>query len=228
MGACSVPLSDIISVRPRFVRSVHLERDFYASDAGDGYIVTRGSRSALSLLARGVDEPAYRAQCLSGPYGSGKSALALYFARLMDGTSNGGLRQEARHSLGDTAGRLIPWDSSGYVTVLATGTRESIGACLIRGLEKSLQNSGRAQVLQKLRAKHRLAFAGREVVTRQVVALFEDLAESAVRDAGCSGLIIIVDELGKLLEYTALHHEDSDIQMLQELAEAAARSHQYP
>src|SRR5690606_995722 len=36
-----------------------------------------------------------------------------------------------------------------------------------------------------------------------------------------SGVLIVIDELGKLLEYSALHPERSDIFVLQELAEAA-------
>ena len=70
-------MNELISLNPRFLRSVHLERDFYAKDAVNGYLVTRGSLTALSLLARGASDPSYRAQSISGPYGSGKSALAM-------------------------------------------------------------------------------------------------------------------------------------------------------
>jgi len=77
-------VSEFTSLSPQFLRSVHLERDFHAKDAADGYLITRSSRIALSLLARGVADPSYRAQLISGPYGAGKSALAMYFARLLD------------------------------------------------------------------------------------------------------------------------------------------------
>ena len=45
-------MNELISLNPRFLRSVHLERDFYAKDAIDGYLVTRGSLAALSLLSK--------------------------------------------------------------------------------------------------------------------------------------------------------------------------------
>ena len=80
MNASRTPLAEMVSLRPRFLRSVNLERDFHSRDAADGYLVTRGTLAALSLLSRGVNDPSYRAQCISGPYGSGKSALALFFA----------------------------------------------------------------------------------------------------------------------------------------------------
>ena len=62
MPAGNAAMSEVISLTPRFLRSVHLERDFYAADAAEGYLVTRGSLSALSLLARGTSDPSYRAQ----------------------------------------------------------------------------------------------------------------------------------------------------------------------
>ena len=222
------PLAELVAIRPRFTRSVHLERDFHAKDSADGYIVTRGSRSALSLLFRGVDEPAYRAQCISGPYGSGKSALALYLARLMDQTANGQVRQRASQSLQGVPGIAIPTSGTGYLTILATGTRENMTACLMRGLVDSLQLSGRDAILKRLRKTHRSTLNAQNPSTKLVVRLFEDLARLAVLDFGLGGVIVIVDELGRLLEHASHHLEDSDIQVLQELAESAARSHEHP
>ncbi len=45
---------------------------------------------------------------------------------------------------------------------------------------------------------------------------------------GCAGLIILVDEMGKFLEYAALHPEQGDMQVLQEMAEQATRSRENP
>lgn len=53
-------INELISFNPRFLRSVHLERDFYAKDTIDGYLVTRGSLAALSLLAHLRLESGYR------------------------------------------------------------------------------------------------------------------------------------------------------------------------
>ena len=145
METGSLALSDIISLRPRFMRSVHLERDFFLPSAADDYVLTRGSASSVSLLARGVADPAYRAQCLSGPYGAGKSALALYVGQLLNRTTNGSLRQQAQDVLAGLAKDLVPPSGAGYIMVVATGTRESVGACLVRGLERSLSNSGHVE-----------------------------------------------------------------------------------
>jgi len=228
MQANRTALIDMISPRPRFLRSVHLERDFHGKDAADGYLVTRGTLSALSLLDRGTSDPSYRAQCISGPYGSGKSALALYFAKLLEKEQSNGLRPKARKNLGAIGAQLLPADGEGYVTVLATGTREGLSACLVRNVRRSLEVSGRASLLDAVLNRHPGVVDNPKPSTRQVVVLFEDLAKLAREQESAQGVIVIVDELGKLLEHAALHPGDSDVQVLQELAEAASRSHENP
>jgi len=68
----------------------------------------------------------------------------------------------------------------------------------------------------------------KETSTRVIVEVFEDLAKLAVDREQALGIVVIIDELGKLLEHAALHPEESDVQVLQEMAEAASRSHEYP
>ena len=46
----TIPLSDIFHVSSRFRRSVHLERDFYAENPLDGYVVTVTAREPLHRL----------------------------------------------------------------------------------------------------------------------------------------------------------------------------------
>ena len=147
-------MAELVSLNPRFLRSVHLERDFYAKDAIDGYLVTRGSLAALSLLARGASDPSYRAQCITGPYGSGKSALAMYFARLLDKASNNVNREEARQYLSDIGEQLLPPSNQGYIPILATGARENLCTCLVENLKRSLQKSGRNGLLRRLLHQH--------------------------------------------------------------------------
>ena len=56
-----------------------------------------------------------------------------------------------------------------------------------------------------------------------VANLYAELSCEAVR-IGYDGVLLIIDEMGKFLEHAALHPKDSDIFVLQELGEAAARS----
>ena len=77
----NIPLSEIFQVKGRFRRSVHLERDFYTENALDGYVLTATARETLSRVVSTLEnETASKAWSLTGPYGSGKSAFALFAA----------------------------------------------------------------------------------------------------------------------------------------------------
>ncbi len=58
-----------------------------------------------------------------------------------------------------------------------------------------------------------------------IVGLFEEAHDYLARfDNDAAGILLIVDELGKFLEYGASNPEQGDVFVLQELAEAATRS----
>jgi predicted NACHT family NTPase len=74
-------LSQLISVRGRFVRSVHIERDYHQPSV-NGYQLTQCAVSVLEALQTAFDKPAERALTIVGPYGAGKSAFCVHLARL--------------------------------------------------------------------------------------------------------------------------------------------------
>jgi hypothetical protein len=61
------------------------------------------------------------------------------------------------------------------------------------------------------------------VSSEEIIALISE-ASAKVRRKGYSGAILILDELGKNLEYAASHPDQDDIFLLQRLAEEASRS----
>ena len=148
----------------------------------------------------------------------------MQFARLLSKEENIGnaVRKSAKAYLGEIGNQLLPSDHEGYIAILATGTRESLAACLLESLTNSLQKQGKQKLLNKLLKGKPIDYS-----TRVVVDVFEELASLAKKD-GALGIIVIVDELGKLLEYAALHPDGSDIHLLQEMAEAASRSQEHP
>jgi hypothetical protein len=77
-------LDRLVAVSPRFTRSISLVRDVHRPDALDGYILTSTGRDVLRRLADALrgDSPT-RAWSMTGPYGSGKSAFALFSAQLL-------------------------------------------------------------------------------------------------------------------------------------------------
>lgn len=76
-----IPLDQVVTVSPRFNRSIALVRDFDRPDALEGYVLTPTGRGILARLVDALrDESPARAWSLTGPYGAGASAFALIVA----------------------------------------------------------------------------------------------------------------------------------------------------
>ena len=237
----NVPLSDLFYVKGRFRRSVHLERDFYRENAIDGYILTVTARDMLSRVISTLENGATsKAWSLTGPYGSGKSAFALFVAKLL-GNSESPTAQQALELLehGDTSlyERFTNTNGngedthSGFCPILITGERAPLSLALLRGLDRGLSNFNGAptpNLLCQEINKH-LDSVNKDAISSatEVTHLF-DAATHQICDSGGSGLLLIIDELGKFLEFAAHNPSQEDMFILQSLAELADRSQQTP
>lgn len=220
-------IADIFDIKKRFLRSAHLERDFEDSSALRGYVLTPPAQEGFERLAQGLQpKSGQRAWRVTGDYGTGKSSFALALAHLLyeDG---GGLPQDVRkcvdfRSLGVKRPNLLP--------VLVTGTRSPLGESLRLALARSLESQHTRGKLPHLITKLR-AISPKKVGVHDGavdIALIQE-AVSYLRHSGkAEGVVIILDELGKFLEFAALHPDRQDIYLLQMLAETASRSGDMP
>ena len=236
----NVPLSTHFHITERFHRSVHLERDFYTENALDGYVVTVKARETLTRLISAQEiETTSKAWSLTGPYGSGKSSFALFAAKLF-GATDLATTQHALNLLkrGDTAlyerFRSINGNgkssSSGFCSVLISGERSSLPIALLQGLEYGLQNFGipySNSLRQKIRKVLKTAANNTPPQATEITNLFESATRSIEKNGG-QGLLLVIDELGKFLEYAAQHPARGDVFVLQTLAEFATRSDNTP
>ncbi|MGE0825238.1 MAG: hypothetical protein AB7G75_16440 [Candidatus Binatia bacterium] len=79
-------ISDLFHIRTRFLRSVHLERDFQDPSALSNYVVTDFVRTCTERIANGLQpHSGQRAWRVTGSYGSGKSSFALLLAHWFAG-----------------------------------------------------------------------------------------------------------------------------------------------
>lgn len=242
MKSESLKLSDVVSVGSRFGRSVNIERDYDKQVSLEGYVLTTTARATLHRLAQAqIDESASRAWTLTGPYGSGKSAFALFAAKALSTSSSDDVQiarnliktqdKELWHSLFDRR-RKNALGHQGLCPVLVSGSREPINKALLRGLESAIEHywpSSPPLLLVEVRSLLSAIEMGEVVPGRKVVEMFEEMARrvGSSRKSGV-GLLIVADELGKLLEYAATHPTVSDIFVLQELAEATKRKSDHP
>ena len=236
----NTPLSKLFQIKGRFRRSVHLERDFYTENTLDGYILTVTAREILSrVIATLENEITSKAWSLTGPYGSGKSAFALFTAKLLGDPDIPATRQAlkilkdedtALHEQFMNIKNNGNWSLSGFCPVLISGERAPLPIALLRGLEQGLKASEFLPVgsLQyKIRKLLNTAATGTSPRASEITDLFE-LATNAIAENGGQGLLLVIDELGKFLEYAAQDPVQGDVFVLQTLAESATRSGQTP
>lgn len=219
---------ELLSPPKRFLRSAHLERDFEDPRALEGYVVTPPIAEALERVAVGLEpDSTRRAWRITGDYGIGKSSFGLALARLF------------RPDSGDLPPALAQIRSSlpgeGLLPVLVTGSRERMSTAVLRGLKRALERTrdgGRIpNVLKDTETTLRRAAEGAtpDETDAAAIALLQDAVEYVARSAnGGRGILLILDEMGKFLEYAALDPASQDVYFLQRLGEAAARSGERP
>lgn len=230
---------DHVDLHARYQRSVHIERDGGLQDWLDGYLLTPLVRS---LFARIVGElradGRTRAWSLTGPYGSGKSAFALFLSQALAPESSARARKLLKEHDPALHGEAFGRSGvvrSGLIPVLATGERAPLEHILVRALARTaaLFWSGpgkKPSILRDLQSAVKMVERGEAIPTRRVVAFFEEAAAKIQGSSwGGEGILLILDEAGKPLEHIARQPPDgSDVHLLQELAEAANRSGQAP
>ena len=242
-----IPLSELFHVTSRFHRSVHLERDFYGENPLEGYVLTVTARETLQRVIAALEgESRSRAWSLTGPYGSGKSAFALFVAKLL-GDSESPTTQAAmrllKHgdeSLWDQFTGLDLHGQRGFCPVLISGERSPISLALLRGLERGLtafsdlpvrrgaiQSTSLQPLLLDIQKRLDAAENGNLPHASEITGLFESATHQIGAEGG-AGLLLVIDELGKFLEYAAHDPEYGDLFVLQSLAEFATRSGQTP
>lgn len=228
-------LGNKVRAPSRFTRSVNLQQDLWQSDALHGYLVTAGARRVLLRVApaRHTSDAA-RAWTLTGPYGTGKSAFGLFAAALLASdvvpahatawkllrSTDPHLAQRVRPS------RKMP---PALLPIVVTGSREPLQLAILRGLQAAIvhQRSRRcSHVLGRITAALDEAAAGKPPSAHAMTDLFAEVLRAACSGSEVGGLFLVLDELGKLLEYAAAHPAGSDLYTLQALAEFAARAPQ--
>lgn len=233
-------LSKFVSVAPRFSRAINLERDASNGSALDGYVITSTARRALSRISETLidSEPGrQRAWTLTGSYGSGKSAFALFLGSLLSNpsdevaeTARAILREQdpefhkhftdKRHKNG--------FKKSGYCTVFVSGSTEPlldrlVEAC-VRDMARHRIFARRVPEIAALEIMAKQLKSGKQIDPTKVVSTLASISRGIRKSGRFAGILLIVDELGKFLEFAARVPERGDIFVLQQLAESTCES----
>lgn len=199
-----------VSIARRFQRSIRVDGDIGKLDAVRGFVCQRSAAATLTSIALQLLNSSQRAFTWTGPYGTGKSSLAVALAGLVG--PRGPIREAAMSVVGKATGQAVlnafnP-TSHGWLTVAVSGRRADPVTDIGQALERARTNGA----ISRGRPRRELT-SGRELIER----LLEEAAERPK-----DGVLLLIDEMGKFLEGVA--HDDGDIFFFQELAEAAARA----
>ncbi len=220
-------LSEFVSIKRRYSRSVNLERDFGIPDSLLGYIPTSRAIDGIERFLRSLTfDNSVRAWTLTGSYGTGKSAFANFLTALTAPRNDQNhlnsiqiLKQtEKSNSLQRQTKSRLP--ESGLIRAVATAQREPIVRTVIRALNNGVSNywqnmrGRRPDALIELNSLYAKSQRGSEIDNNHLIQIMKSLAQ-----ASKSGILLIIDELGKNLEFSSQNQSIDDLYLLQQIAE---------
>lgn len=189
-----------MNVARRFTRSIRVDADLNDPEALKGFIATRSAADALIAMARHRSETGHAAFTWTGPYGSGKSSLAVALAALLRdpkaSTLFDGLGDSVREPLFDAFSGVNRW-----IIAPIVGRRADPEAVVVEAISSA---------------------KGWKTPQRRPGVSFGDWLRETLDANPGRGLALIIDEMGKFLELAA--QENADVHVFQDLAEISARS----
>ncbi len=213
----------------RYLRSVHLQRDFANTRLGvRDYQVTPLVVQTTERIMDGLHaQSTARAFSIIGPYGSGKSAYGVFLAHYL--RSNVAMRQQllAEHSMASVSEVVTHGPS--LLPVLVSGNNDSLRRAVLLALHRTLGSikplrDGRLRLPQVIAE----AATAPDLDPQYVAQLVAEACALVAERTAFRGLTVIIDELGQFLDYAARQDEERDLFVLQTLAEMAARSGETP
>ena len=215
-------VSEKITISAEYSRAINIERD--DKMAISGYIITDNANRLLTDMGKNLTmKDAPRAFALVGPYGTGKSAFALYLSALLGDpqSKNSSIAENILWQNNPTlAGQYksFTYENKGFCKILLSGAQEQMAPRL---MDKML-----SAVADFLGATHpavkKLTAIKSNFAVSNITAAIA-YANAAVVAHGGAGLLIVADELGKFLEYDAKDSHADNIFLLQALAELTLR-----
>ncbi len=221
-------IDNYVSVKRRYSRSINLERDIELEDSVLGYIPTH---QALELLDRfsysATNVNTIRAWTITGVYGSGKSSFAHFLTSLCSQNSSR-IKKNALSVLRELPESYAHLQRSfhkhsygkGMIRAIATASYEPISKTILKALRNGLEFYHRTESVQEkeklitIKEEIEKQIDGNQKDVNKIIKTIKLLAQKSE-----NGLLLIIDELGNNLEYSAQFQEDDELVILQQIAE---------
>lgn len=228
-------LINLLRVNTHYTRSINLERDSEEDSSACTYIPTHRAVQTLNRVVDTINtKEAPRAWALVGPYGSGKSAFGLFLSQLLGNPESAtwqhamNVLKSADESLANKITHKLT-GTDGYCCINLTGSPEALSKRLTKAMLTSAQvffgkkREPLPEILKQLEAVSESDF----VTSSEVIELISELQKAVHRAQGV-GILIIIDELGKFLEFEARNRNANDVFLLQAIAESVFKPNLIP
>jgi hypothetical protein len=217
-------LAEYFSLPAQPYRSASLELDYGDPSVVGRYIPTAKSVAALDIICAALEDTSRdRAISLIAPYGSGKTSMLLFLSSLLE------RHYKTKTLLSRLVGRVkrispstsrqvkkLLAKTKGYVVVPLSGYQGDLPGLLLRGLRDALARRKLLTVWTGL--------ASRDSSSQADVLECYRAAAKELTKKGYSGIIVVYDEFGKVLESQQGEARPADLFFLQSFAELCSRS----
>lgn len=194
--------SDFINIRTSFQRSSNIMFDTNC----DSYIL---STSSIQALRRIFVTNTSNSIAITGPFGSGKSSLLIYLDALLSKDKKFKVcvdkLEEKDAEIYKQYQKFVGNKKKGFFTIKVVGEHISFKKSFIATLLE----------YKELKDTHEFIKFNKGA---SFTLLLKTLNKEVIK-LGYTGLLILIDELGKVIEYASEKYLDSDIHALQDLSE---------
>lgn len=215
-----------LTVNTYYSRSVNVERDLVDEEVIRAYIPTTKAKETLTRLVECFNDPnRTSAYSLIGPYGSGKSSFAVFLTQLLAAKNSklSALAIDVLTAADPVLAKAINGhiNAGRYLPIVLSGNPEPLSRRIVEGIRSAaLSCQSSEQLIERIDTLRKQDYTHEDIKT-----LIESLQQLWFAEGG-QGLLIVLDEFGKFLEYDARHSNSEDIHLLQIIAEATKGSAQ--
>ncbi len=231
-----IPLSRIVSIPPKSYVSTNIENDDITTLKN--YLPSASTLEIIERFSAGLrGAKSGRMLSITGPYGSGKSTMAIFLNSLFcskndtEWKATYSILKKESYTVADIfvqAREKSNTHNKGLIRCAITAGREPITATILRALDEgarkyfgrySKKDFSQANILhQKIKDLQNNKTPSTKIITEIIV----DMCKSAP-------MVIMIDEFGKNIEYfTTDETQQSDLFLLQALAEMSGPGRKIP
>ena len=227
----TIPLSKLVTIPPKSYPSANIVSDEIA-ELGN-YLPSASTYEIIERFCAGLEgAKSGRMLSITGPYGSGKSTMALFLKSLVSPENsdewNTGYAL-LKHGSSDVAKTLVTArgkshiHQKGMIQCIAIARREPVSITILHALD-----SGATKYFGKYSKKHFSQAGNLRNMIRDLphkIPTSAELIDVITEMCGIAPMMMMIDEFGKSIEYfTTNETQQSDLFLLQELAEMSGSS----